>query len=112
MPVRIANIEDVRAAESVIREHVSPAPLIRSYALERELGLPPSRRVWLKDFGWTPSGSFKLLGALNWLANNRATDRRPPRRRALVGELCLGNRVRRDAVRQARDRRHAGVRPA
>lgn len=71
MPVRIANIEDVRAAESVIREHVSPAPLIRSYALERELGLPPSRRVWLKDFGWTPSGSFKLLGALNWLANNR-----------------------------------------
>lgn len=72
MSVRIATIDDVRAAASVIREHVSPAPLIRSYALERELGLPVSRRVWLKDYGWTPVGSFKLLGALNWVAQNLA----------------------------------------
>lgn len=70
MTLRIATIDDVRAAERVIRQHVSPAPLIRSYALERELKLPPSRRVWLKDFGWTPAGSFKLLGALNWMANS------------------------------------------
>ena len=26
--------------------------------------------MWLKDYGWTPVGSFKLLGALNWMANN------------------------------------------
>lgn len=70
MSVRVVTIEDVRAAERVIREHLSPSPLIRSYALERELGLPASRRVWLKDYGWTPSGSFKLLGGLNWMANN------------------------------------------
>ncbi len=70
MSVRTVSIDDVRAAERVIREHVSPAPLIRSYALERELGLPENRRVWLKDYGWTPSGSFKLLGGLNWMANN------------------------------------------
>ena len=70
MPLRIVTIEDIRAAESAIRPHVSPAPMIRSYALERELGLSPSRRVWLKDYGWTPSGSFKLLGGLNWMANN------------------------------------------
>jgi threo-3-hydroxy-L-aspartate ammonia-lyase len=70
MPVRIATIDDVKAAESVVREHVSPAPLIRSYALEKELGLPTSRRVWLKDYGWTPVGSFKLLGALNWMSRN------------------------------------------
>ena len=70
MSIVIATIRDVREAEAVIREHVSPAPLIRSYALEKELGLPSSRRVWLKDYGWTPSGSFKLLGALNWMANN------------------------------------------
>jgi threonine dehydratase len=63
-------IDDVNAAEPVVRPHVSPAPLIRSYALERALGLSPERRVWLKDYGWTPSGSFKLLGALNWMANN------------------------------------------
>jgi threonine dehydratase len=70
MSIRIATIDDVRAAEAAVRPHVSPAPLIRSYALEKELGLPESRRVWLKDYGWTPSGSFKLLGGLNWMANN------------------------------------------
>ena len=70
MSIRIAAIRDVHEAEAVIRKHISPAPLIRSYALENELGLSPSRRVWLKDYGWTPSGSFKLMGALNWMANN------------------------------------------
>ena len=70
MAIRIATIDDVRTAERVIREHLSPAPLIRSYPLEKELGLPAGRRVWLKDYGWTPVGSFKLLGALNWMSNN------------------------------------------
>jgi threonine dehydratase len=70
MSIRIPTIADVRAAEPIIRQHVSPAPLIRSYTLERELQLPPTRRVWLKDYGWTPAGSFKLLGALNWMANS------------------------------------------
>ena len=70
MPTSIATVEDVREAERVIRRHISPAPLIRSYALEKELALPASRRVWLKDYGWTPVGSFKLMGALNWVANN------------------------------------------
>ena len=70
MTIRIATIDDVRRAEPVIREHVTPAPLIRSYALERELGLSASQQVWLKDYGWTPVGSFKLMGALNWMANH------------------------------------------
>ena len=69
MTVCTVSIDDVLAAEPVVRGHVSPAPLIRSYALEQALGLS-GRRVWLKDYGWTPSGSFKLLGALNWMANN------------------------------------------
>ncbi len=70
MSVQVVTIENVRAAEQVVRSHVSAVPLIRSYALERALGLTEGRRVWLKDYGWTPSGSFKLLGALNWMANN------------------------------------------
>jgi threonine dehydratase len=70
MAVRIATIDDVRAAERVIRQHISPAPLVRSYRLEKELGLPEGRRVWCKDYGWTPVGSFKLLGALNWMSKN------------------------------------------
>lgn len=72
MPIRIATVDDVRAAESVVRRNISPAPLIRSYPLEKELGFPVSRRVWLKDYGWTPVGSFKLLGALNWMSKNLA----------------------------------------
>jgi threo-3-hydroxy-L-aspartate ammonia-lyase len=70
MSIRIANMDDVRNAEKIIRQHLSPVPLIRSYPLEKELGLPASRRVWIKDYGWTPVGSFKLLGALTWMARN------------------------------------------
>jgi threonine dehydratase len=63
-------MDDVRKARKIIQQHLSPAPLVRSYALEKELGLVEGRRVWIKDYGWTPVGSFKLLGALNWMANN------------------------------------------
>ena len=70
MNLRIPTIDDVYQASEIIYQHISPAPLIRSYPLERELGLPGSRRVWLKDYGFTPVRSFKLLGALNWMANN------------------------------------------
>jgi threonine dehydratase len=68
--VQLVTIDDVREAERTIRKFISPAPLIRSYALERKLSLHGNRRVWLKDYGWTPVGSFKLLGALNWMAKN------------------------------------------
>jgi threo-3-hydroxy-L-aspartate ammonia-lyase len=64
------SIDSIFDAQKIIRQHLSAAPLIRSYALERELGLAADRRVWLKDYGWTPVGSFKLLGALNWMANH------------------------------------------
>ena len=70
MSVRIATIADIHSAQQIISGYLSPAPLVRSYALEKELQLPASRRVWLKDYGWTPVGSFKLLGALNWMARN------------------------------------------
>ncbi len=70
MHLTIPTIADVRNAEPVLRQHFSPAPLIRSYALEIALGLPQERRVWVKDYGWTPVGSFKLMGALNWMANH------------------------------------------
>ena len=65
--MHIPTIDDVRRAANVMAQHLSPAPLVRSHAPENELGLPEHRRVWLKDYGWTPVGSFKLLGALNWM---------------------------------------------
>lgn len=70
MQDRIATMQDVYDAEVVINQHLSPAPLVRSYRLEQELKLSNSRRVWFKDYGWTPVGSFKLLGALNWMAHH------------------------------------------
>jgi len=65
-----ASFESIQAAQEVLRQHISPAPLIRSYAMEKLLNVADSRRVWIKDYGWTPVGSFKLMGALNWMANH------------------------------------------
>ncbi|QDT13849.1 threonine ammonia-lyase [Planctomycetes bacterium K23_9] len=73
MMLKITTIDDVRAAQPIIRQHFSPAPLIRSYALEKELGLADGRRVWLKDYGWTPVRSFKLMGALCWMAHHASS---------------------------------------
>ncbi len=76
--MREVTIEDIRTARLVLKDHISEVPLIRSYALEKALGLTGDRRVWLKDYGWTPVGSFKLMGALNWLANHLdELDKRP-----------------------------------
>ncbi len=72
MTLHIPTIEDIHAAETVIRSHLTPAPLIRSYRLEKQLELGLGRRVWLKDYGWTPVGSFKVYGALNWMHNHAA----------------------------------------
>lgn len=68
MTIRIPTAADVQAATQIVHRYVSPAPLIRSFALETQLGLASGRRVWIKDYGWTPVGSFKLLGALCWMA--------------------------------------------
>ncbi|MBD3675080.1 MAG: threonine/serine dehydratase [Planctomycetaceae bacterium] len=70
MTLKIANYQDVLEAEPLVRPHVSPTPVIRSYELEKELDLSASRQVWIKDYGWSPVGSFKLLGALNWMAHH------------------------------------------
>lgn len=71
--MELTTIDDVRAAEKLIHRHLSPTPLIRSYDLERELGLAAGRCVWLKDYGWSPVGSFKLLGAINWVYHQLPT---------------------------------------
>jgi threonine dehydratase len=70
---RIPTIDDLRAAQRCLGQHFSPAPLIRSFEIERALSLGPTRRVWLKDYGWTPVGSFKLMGALYWMDQRQAS---------------------------------------
>ncbi|MBY0587071.1 threonine/serine dehydratase [bacterium] len=63
----VVTIEDVRQARPIVWQHASPAPLVRCVAMEQVLNLPEYRRVWIKDYGWTPVGSFKLMGALAWM---------------------------------------------
>jgi threonine dehydratase len=65
-----ATIDDVRRASRVMGRHLAPTPLVASEALAGVLKLDAGRRVWLKDFGWTPVGSFKVLGALYWMDQN------------------------------------------
>jgi threonine dehydratase len=64
---RIATFEDIEQAAPHVWRHVTPAPLIRSVAIEQTLGLQAGRHAWIKDYGWTPVGSFKLMGALAWM---------------------------------------------
>ena len=68
--MQLATIEDVRRAQPILRQHFSPTPMIRSYPLEQALKLGAGRRVWIKDYGFSPVGSFKLMGALNWVAHH------------------------------------------
>jgi len=63
-------IEQVYDAQSILAKRMSAAPLIRSHALESALRLTSDRRVWIKDYGWTPVGSFKLMGALYWMSQH------------------------------------------
>lgn len=63
-------IEQVYDAQSILAKHMSAAPLIRSHALESALRLTSDRQVWIKDYGWTPVGSFKLMGALYWMSQH------------------------------------------
>ena len=60
----------IRSAARTLSEHLDPSPLVRSCSLERLLKLPKHRKVWLKDYGWTPVGSFKVMGALHWMAHH------------------------------------------
>ena len=56
----MVTIKDIRAAQKVLRQYLSPAPLLRSFKLEKKLGLEQlDRRVYIKDYGWTPVGRLQ-----------------------------------------------------
>ncbi len=53
----MVTVKEIRAAKTVLRQFLSPTPLIRSFKLEKQLGLQQlGRRVYIKDYGWTPVG--------------------------------------------------------
>ena len=65
------------------------------------------RRAWIKDYGWTPVGSFKLLGALNWMENNLAAIGSRPVVAHSSGNFASGIAFAGHALRQAGRHRHA-----
>jgi threonine dehydratase len=61
-PARRLSVDDVSRAREVLRAHLPPTPLRRSFALR-------PRPAWLKLECWQPTGSFKVRGALNILSS-------------------------------------------
>ena len=55
-------IEQIHQAQQILAEHMTPAPLVRSYALERELKLQGDRRVWIKTMGGPQSARSSSWG--------------------------------------------------
>lgn len=59
---------DIEAARAVVGAHLAPSPLLHA----PDLGADLDGSLYLKCELLQPTGSFKLRGALNWMAN--ATD--------------------------------------
>jgi threonine dehydratase len=76
-------LDDVRRARELLRPHLEPTPLRRSFALRRANG-------WLKLECWQPTGSFKVRGALATLASLSAAERARGVVAASAGNHALG----------------------
>ena len=75
--------DDVLRAAAVLRPHLPPTPLRRSFALR-------GRDAWLKLECWQPTGSFKVRGALHNLATLSDADRRRGVVASSAGNHALG----------------------
>jgi threonine dehydratase len=76
-------LDDVRRAEPLVRRHLEPTPLRRSFAL-------PGRNVWLKLECWQPTGSFKVRGALSTIGSLSPQERSRGIVAASAGNHALG----------------------
>ena len=76
-------LDDVRRAETLVRPHLPPTPLRRSFAL-REWN------AWLKLECWQPTGSFKVRGALSTVGSLTAGERARGIVAASAGNHALG----------------------
>jgi threonine dehydratase len=65
-------IDDVRAAGPRVYRHLSPTPLLRHPLLDAALGC----EAWIKHENHNPTGSFKVRGGVNLVAQLDAAERR------------------------------------
>jgi len=82
-PPRRLSADDVLRARDVLRRHLPPTPLRRSFALR-------PRPAWLKLECWQPTGSFKVRGAFNILSSLDAEARSRGIVAASAGNHALG----------------------
>ncbi|MFI5183932.1 MAG: threonine/serine dehydratase [Vicinamibacteria bacterium] len=82
-PPRRLSGDDVRRAREVLRAHLPPTPLRRSFALR-------SRDAYLKLECWQPTGSFKVRGALHILSSLTPAERDRGIVAASAGNHALG----------------------
>ena len=64
-------LQDVYAARSRVRPHVSPSPLMTHPLLDEALGL----NVWVKHENHNPTGAFKVRGGINLVSTLSADER-------------------------------------
>ena len=76
-------LDDVRRAESLLRPHLAPVPLRRSFALR-------AANAFLKLECWQPTGSFKVRGALATMASLTPKERARGVVAASAGNHALG----------------------
>ncbi|HVQ30288.1 MAG TPA: pyridoxal-phosphate dependent enzyme [Vicinamibacteria bacterium] len=76
-------LDDVRRAQSLVRPHLAPTPLRRSFALRGVNG-------FLKLECWQPTGSFKVRGALATLTSLTPEERARGIVAASAGNHALG----------------------
>jgi threonine dehydratase len=79
----LLTIEEVRRAHEVVRRHLPPTPLRRSFAVRR-------LSVHLKLECWQPTGAFKVRGALNILSSLTEAERSRGIVAASAGNHALG----------------------
>lgn len=71
MLVRPPGLEEIRQARARLIPFLAPTPWRRADALSEQIG----RNLWLKMECWQPTGSFKVRGALNLLAQLTGEER-------------------------------------
>ncbi len=70
--IDVPSLPDLEAARARVYAHLRPTPLLRHALLDEWLGC----RVWVKHENHNPTGSFKIRGGLNLVAQLTPDERR------------------------------------
>ena len=101
----LVQADDVVAARELLRDVISPTPMLYSRVLSEQVGGP----VYLKCENLQRTGSFKVRGAYTRIARLSDAERAARRGGGERGQPRAGRGVRRRAARRLGHRGHAGA---